>query len=462
MLSFRALLPIFLAVLLVAACSFPDAAVWRAAAYTEISAAQLDSGNVEAARLSAGEAVRAAEEARDFDYENWAAAAAAAALARFGSDDPDLGMFLADLELDTSSEDTLTLALLLASLVAADRGDFSNAATYATRLDASERPDLYVWAKARLDPLQAVLDARTADVDSQQTRSEILAFLAYVAARNGNPELAMDILVRNREELATVSGGELPILVLMVDGLVSGVRESYRDMIWAAIAEETRIEGSDEVFLIALETAFSYARRDGMIAADRALAEIESSDDRVKAYALLAHRLAVEGRLPAARVAAATALDLLRLSGDIIALDEAMVVRELPGLFPLAGETIPIAAGDDTTTDAAEPFGREAVLALVRTSLGDRTGAALVLDDIETGLMSKADSTTDSQTSVFSDMAHFCWLRVLIGDIHGALDLAWRIDDPDYRAFALLPVVAALAQRGDFAAAQDLAVTMVH
>jgi len=454
---------------LVAGCSFPDAAVWRAAAYNEISAAQLDVGNVAAARVSAGEALWAAEEAHGTEYENWAAAVAAAAFVRFGPDGPELAMFLANLELGDWRKGTLTMALLFATLAAADRGDLMTAAVYAARLDDLDVSDedgaiLQTWAKSSIDPFPAALTEWTTEGISEGKLADGLALLAFLLARNGNPDQAMEILVRDRDSLAIASDDEIVLLVPLVEGLISGVREGYRDIVWGSLARNTKVNGSRMILLVALETALSYARRDGMGAADRALAEIESADDRVKAYALLAHRLAAEGRLAKANTAATAALETLRFSPDIVELDEDMVARTMPGLFRLAGEAIPVGAtaGDDTPHNPDEPFGSAMQLALVQAYLGDRLGATLILDEIEIRWMAAAEDSKGSQKIDSEDLAHLCWAYVLIGDLQGAQDLAWRIDDPDIRAFALLPVVAALADRGDFATAQALAGTMLR
>jgi len=143
--------------------------------------------------------------------------------------------------------------------------------------------------------------------------------------------------------------------------------------------------------------------------------------------------------------------DLGADSLDIVELDEATLSEQLPTLYLLAGEAIPIGAAKAATSQrAGEDRWKAMSLAFVQGYLGDTTSAILTLSEA-------ANGGSDSE-----GLAHLCWAYVLVGNVESAIDLAWRIDDPDIRAFALLPAVAALADRGEFASARDLAETMFH
>jgi len=453
---------------LLAGCSFPDAAVWRAAAYKEISAAQLNAGEREAARLSAEEAVRAAEEARGTAFDEWAAGAAAAALVCLAPGEPALDGFLTELQMDGWGEQAFPSALLYAAGIAAYDGNLAAALSYAGRIDDPERRRdveslTVLLAGSRSGVLQVVSDALVAEETKDDERVKRLSILAIVLARHRDPGLALEVFDRVRPLIVDSSDSGMPLWVSLHEGFMLGVLDGYRDLLWTAQPTDVKSREKDAIVSVTVEIALAHARRFGADAGMRIVARPEPGDDRVWAYALLAHRLAAEGRLPGARLAATAALDTLRLSFDVAELDEATLVEHLPTTYLLAGEAVPLGPGDgDPLRDADRLFGSGIRKALVQTYLGDRTGAAFTLAGVEARLVPDDGDRIQLQGDDLETVAHLCWAYVLIGEVQSAIDLAWRIDYPDIRAFALLPAVAALADRGDFASARDLAETMFH
>lgn len=465
-------LPVALLGALLAGCSFPDAALWRAAAYNEISAAQLEAGDVEGARLSAGEALLAASDVREGEFGGWAAGVAAAALARLAPNTPELDLFLTELQLGDRKDGAFPNAVMFATAVAAHGGDLAAASSYAGRVeDSEERRTLESLAVlltgSRDEVLQLVSDELAeehAEADAtEDERAKRLSIAAVLLARHRDPELALEVFDRAYPEIAKFPNLDMPVWVPLYEGFVLRLLEGYRDVMWTGQAYDVQPIGNQTIVTVAIEIALTFTRHSGFEAATEIFERVEPGDDRIWAYALLAHRLVAVGRLSDARLAANVALDAVRFSVDVAELDEEALVTKMPTLYLLAAEAIPLVTTEsDSMNDAHKPFNGATRMALVQAYLGDRVGADLTLAGVEARLMPDIEDESRSEQDSWESLAHSCWVRVLVGDVLGALDLAWQIEDPDVRAFALLPVVAALAERGDFAGARELADTMIH